>query len=162
MAQLEHTVEVTTERPVMPNMCVCCGRPPTESYRPEPPGRMRGMPEMDEPLSFPYCEACKKHLRAAQDRRSSNLVALNLAIWGVGIPLATRLPIFALIPGPAIAAALYFRNLRTDLRASQDCAAEGAAARVTWVRKDVYAFSFARKDTAESFAELNRETLFKR
>lgn len=159
MAQLEHTVEVTTERPTMPDICVCCGAPPTDHYRPEPVGRMKGLPMPEEPLSFPYCAACKKHLRAAQDRKTSNLVAVNCAIWGVGIPLAAHLPMISLIFGPAIGGFIYTRNKKTDLRASQACSAEGAAARATWLRKHTYAFSFARKETAEAFLELNRDSL---
>jgi hypothetical protein len=113
----------------------------------------------DEPLSFPYCAPCKAHLRAAQDRRTSNLVALNLAIWGVGLPLAAGLPAVALIPGPALAAWLFWKNTGRQLAANVNCTAEGDAAKATWVKKQTYRFTFSRKETAQAFLDLNRDSL---
>ncbi|MDQ2985407.1 MAG: hypothetical protein M3R13_01640 [Armatimonadota bacterium] len=159
MQELEHAVALETDRPRMPDFCVCCGRTATESYKPEPPSRMKGMPQPVEPLAFPYCTACKAHLRASQNRKSSNLVALNLAIWGIGLPLAVGLPAASLLIGPALGGYLYMRNKRSDLRASAECSAEGSAVRVTWLRKHSYEFSFTRKETAKAFLELNRSVL---
>lgn len=159
MPDLEHTVSLETDRPRMPDFCCCCGAPATEEHRPEPPGRMRGLPHPEEPLSFPYCAPCKAHLRAAQDRRTSNLVALNLAVWGVAIPLAAGLPGLVFLAGPAIGGYLYFRNSRSNLRASEACTADGPAARMVWHRKHAYHYTFTRKETAEAFLELNRDSV---
>jgi len=159
MTTEEHSVRVETDRPRMPEFCICCGAPATDVHRPEPPGRMKGMPQPDEPLIYPYCADCKVHLRAAQDRKSSNLVAINFAIWGVGLPLAIGLPAVALVVGPTIGGLIYARNRKSDLRTTDACSAEGVAARVSWVRKHTYEFSFTRKETAQAFVELNRDSL---
>ncbi len=143
----------------MPDFCICCGAPATDSYRPESPGRMKGMPQPDEPLAYPYCAACKVHLRAAQDRKTANLVAINFAIWGVGLPLAVGLPLVSLVVGPTIGGLMYVRNRRSNLQTTDECSTEGVAARVSWLRKHTYEFSFTRKETAEAFVELNRDSL---
>jgi len=158
MPAREHAVTLETDRPRMPDFCVCCGASATDFYRPEPVGRMKGLPQPDEPLSFPYCDACKLHLRAAQDRKTSNLVAVNLAIWGIGIPLAAHLPLVSIAVGPAIGALLYVRGTKSHTL-SANCTADGAAAQATWLRKHTYAFTFTRRETAEAFLELNRDSL---
>jgi hypothetical protein len=156
MPDLEHVVELETDRPEMPQFCCCCGDAATVTHVPEPPGRMRGLPQPDEPLAFPYCLPCKQHIRASQDARTSNLAAVNLAIWGIAIPLAARLPAMYLAIGPIIGALLFIRNRSKDLRASDKCTAGGPAARVTWLRKHTYRYAFTRKETAEAFLQLNR------
>ena len=155
MPDLEHTVSLETDRPQLPDFCCCCGGDATESIAVEPPGRMRGLPQPDEPLKFPYCVECKAHIRKAQDRKTSNLLALNLAIWGVAIPLAGRMPWLTLGIGPALGGILFFRNRSIDFRNKPECTAQGPAARVTWLRKHTYLFTFTRKETAEAFSELN-------
>ena len=159
MSELVHTITLETDRPTMPNFCCCCGDPATEEHRPEPPGRMRGLPEPESVLTYPYCAPCKIHLRAAQDKRTANLFAANLAIWGVAIPLAAKLPSVSLILGPAIGGYLYLKNRGLKLKASERCTAEGPAVKATWHRKHIYHFAFSRKETADAVFELNREAV---
>jgi hypothetical protein len=156
MPELEYSVSLETDLPQMPDFCCCCGGEATESIAPEPPGRMRGLPQPEEALAFPYCAECKAHIRKAQDRKTSNLFALNLAIWGIAIPLAARMPGLSLAVGPALGGAFFLKNRGTALRANPQCTAVGAAARVTWLRKHTYIYSFSRKETADAFLELNQ------
>jgi hypothetical protein len=162
MPELEHTVALSTDQPSIPDFCACCGAPATESYIAEQPGRMKGMPLPDNPIAFRYCESCSGHLKAAQDRKTSNLVAVNLAVWGVGVPLAAGMPLPSFFIGPGLAGFLYFKNKGRDLRATEQCSAEGPAARVVWHRGSEYHYIFSRRETAEAFAELNRGALLER
>ena len=156
MPDLEHTVALKTDQPAIPDFCCCCGAPAALPHIAEQPGRMRGMPAPDEPIAFFYCEPCFGHVKAAQERKTSNLVALNLAIWGFGLPLAAGLPFPAMLIGPGLAGFLYFRNKGRDLRATDVCSSESIAARAVWHRGDEYHYIFTRKETAEAFVALNR------
>lgn len=121
-----------------------------------------GMPEPIEPLRFPYCSYCVAHLRATQGADTAKLVAVNIGVWGVAIPMFANAPVGYLLLAPTVAAAFYahaqIQRNRT-VRLKENCTHPVVACRVAWYRRSTYQFSFASEEYANLFREANRAQL---
>lgn len=162
MARLfPYQVYVETDRPEFPQVCICCGEEADTDYRPLPPQRRPGLPA-DKPLLLPYCSECLKHLRSSQNFATAQLVALNIAIWGVAIPMVIGLAGAVFAAGPAAGAAIYLHarsQAAREINTKPACAAKGVVCRVVWHRRMIYIFSFLSESYAERFREANRDLL---
>ncbi|MER3413559.1 MAG: hypothetical protein C4341_04845 [Armatimonadota bacterium] len=157
-----HSVFVSTDRPNFPNVCVCCGAYADSEYQPFQQPRRMGMPEPVEPLKYPYCSDCVAHVRAAQGVDTAKLIAVNVGVWGVAVPMFANAPIQYLLVAPAFAAALYLRAVgqrRGAVRLKETCAHPLAACHVAWYRRSTYQFSFASERYAGLFRDANAGSL---
>jgi hypothetical protein len=157
-----HRVYVSTDRPTFPGVCVCCGAPADAEYQPFQQPRRAGMPEPIEPLKYPYCSYCIEHLRAAQGVDTAKLIAVNVGVWGVALPMLAHAPIPYLLVAPAFATGLYLRaaaQRRSAVRLKVTCAHALAACRFVWYRRSTYQFSFASERYANLFKEANAAVL---
>jgi hypothetical protein len=160
---LKYQVFLETDRPIFPQICVCCCQPSNSTYRPKPPARPTGLPDAtQDPFEIPYCTECLNHLKASQDLTTANLVALNIAIWSSAIALMAALPSVALISGPTIAGVYYVwvnKKHAENINCKETCAGKGIVFRSLWYRKSTYLFSFASETYANQFRELNTKSL---
>ncbi|MCH8273244.1 MAG: hypothetical protein IH851_00440 [Armatimonadetes bacterium] len=157
-----HQVRVQTDRPRFPDRCVCCGEDADTTYRPTPPQRRRGMPEPDDPLLLPYCFDCFEHLHASQTVGTMQLLALNVAVWGVAAMMIANLGGTVLAIGPAAGLALYIyaRKIAAErIRKKPSCAGADIVMRSVWDRRETYIFSFASESYAEEFRKANEGVL---
>gem|GEM_PF-2774204 len=157
-----HRVYVSTDRPNFPDACVCCSGPADTEYQPFQQPRKMGLPEPVEPLRYPYCTSCVNHLRAAQGVDTAKLVAVNVGVWGVALPMFANAPTQYLLVAPAFAAALYVKAVgrrRTAVQLKEGCGHPLVACRVVWYRRTTYQFSFASERYAGLFREANSAVL---
>jgi hypothetical protein len=153
---LPYEISVETERPTFPNLCVCCADTATTEYVPTQPGRPQGAPAPEAPLAFPYCDACLDHFKHWQRHANDTMVAVNLGIWGIAIPMMAGASGLPLAIGPALGAIFLFRSRSNPApRLKATCTSMGTACRAVWYRRGTYKFSFANEAVAVAFRDAN-------
>jgi hypothetical protein len=157
-----YEVRMRTERPRFPPVCACCGDPTSETYRPFPPARPRGLPPPAVPFEIPLCSFCLRHWRARQAKNTLNLIAANVGVWGIALTLMAGGKGGVFLIGPVLAGLLFlagqFRTRKGEIL-KETCTSRELPVRAIWERGEVYRYSFARGPFAEEVRRLNRDVL---
>lgn len=157
-------VLVDTDRPEFPNECACCGRETGSCMVLPDPGRPKGFPLPEKPLSVPYCTECIAHIQASQWMGTWKLVSVNIGIWGVALPLVAHISGIALAVGPALGVLVYLYSqikLKPELELQKGCSDTHASVKCIWYKKGTYLFQFKSESFVDKFRELNRKKLTK-
>lgn len=156
---LPFCISVETDRPVFPQVCICCGGAAEVQHKAEPPPRPRGMDGPDGALELPYCQICLGHFRRYQQGGVANMVTFNLLVWGIALPMLSGFPGVWSLAGPGFAGAYYLRSKGNPPTMKESCSTEGYACRAIWYRRSTYVFSFSSEDYAQLFRNANLAAL---